>query len=76
MVVANIWIKINEIIIKPNPPKIKILEGSSRLIPLKIKTPPDNPTSNTRMPENTTFCSIPSVNGVNMPDKSAAMAIM
>ena len=53
MVVANIWIKINEIIIKPNPPKIKILEGSSRLIPLKIKTPPDNPTSNTRMPEST-----------------------
>ena len=51
-------------------------EDPLRVVALKIKTPPPNPRNITNMPEITLFSSKPSVNGVNIPDKSAAAAMI
>ncbi len=62
--------------IKDNPTQTKMVEVFSALTPLKIKTPPPTPINKINMPK-ITFCGSASiVNGVNIPDRSAAAAIM
>ena len=62
--------------IKDNPTQTRIVEVFSAVTPLKIKTPPASPINKINMPK-ITFCgSTPIVNGVNIPDRSAAAAIM
>ena len=61
---------------KDNPVHTKIVEVFSDVAPLKIKTPPPTPINKINMPK-ITFCgSTPIVNGVNIPDRSAAAATM
>ena len=61
---------------KDNPTHTKIVEVFSAITPLKIKIPPPTPINKINMPK-ITFCGSTSiVNGVNIPDRSAAAAIM
>ena len=61
---------------KDNPTHVKMVEVFSAVIPLKIKTPPPTPINKINMAK-ITFCGSTSiVNGVNIPDRSAAAAIM
>ena len=63
-------------VIKDNPTHTKIVEVFSAVTPLKITIPPPTPINKINMPK-ITFCgSTPIVNGVNVPDRSAAAAIM
>ena len=63
-------------VMKAKPTQTKMLEVFSAVTPLKIKIPPPTPISKINMPK-ITFCgSTPIVNGVNIPDRSAAAAIM
>ena len=63
-------------VIKDNPTHTKIVEVFSAVTPLKIKNPPPTPINKINMPK-ITFCgSTPIVNGVNIPDRSAAAATM
>ena len=63
-------------VMKDNPTQTKIAEVFSDVTPLKIKTPPPTPINKINMPK-ITFCgSTPIVNGVNIPDRSAAAATM
>ena len=63
-------------VMKDNPTQTKIGEVFSDVTPLKIKTPPPTPINKINMPK-TTFCGSTSiVNGVNIPDRSAAATIM
>ena len=63
-------------VIKDNPTHIKMVDVFSAWTPLKIKIPPPTPTSKINMPEITNSNPTSSVNGVNIPDRSAAAAIM
>jgi hypothetical protein len=63
-------------IIKDNPTQTKMVEIFSAITPLKIKTPPPTPINKIKMPKITVCGSEPIVNGVNIPDRSAAAAIM
>ena len=63
-------------VIKDNPTQTKMVEVFSAITPLKIKTPPPTPINKINMAK-ITFCGSTSiVNGVNIPDRSAAAAIM
>ena len=63
-------------VIKDNPTQTKMVEVFSALTPLKIKTPPPTPINKINMPKITSCGSTSIVNGVNIPDRSAAAAIM
>ena len=63
-------------VIKDNPTHTKMVEVFSAITPLKIKIPPPTPINKINMPK-ITFCgSTPIVNGVNIPDRSAAATTM
>ena len=63
-------------VIKDNPTHTKIVEVFSAVTPLKIKTPPPTPINKINIPKITLCGSASIVNGVNIPDRSAAAAIM
>ena len=63
-------------VMKAKPRQTKMVEVFSAITPLKITIPPPTPINKINMPK-ITFCgSTPIVNGVNIPDRSAAAAIM
>ena len=63
-------------VMKDNPTQTKMIDVFSAWTPLKIEIPPPTPISKINMPAITVSNSTSSVNGVNIPDRSAAAAIM
>ena len=63
-------------VIKDNPTQTKMVEVFSAVTPLKIKIPPATPIIKINIPKITVCGSTPIVNGVNIPDRSTAAAIM
>ena len=63
-------------VMKDSPTHTKMVEVFSAITPLKIKIPPATPIIKINIPKITVCGSTPIVNGVNIPDRSAAAAIM